>query len=179
VGQVFELGRVRVLREKTEVAVVYGLTSLGRDRADAGGVLGRVRGPWGLEIDLAHYPPCDMLCVPHHLPSADGGHAGSDYCRGAGDRNSASRPWFVHSRGHACNSRRRARSAALTPTTQGLPRPPTWRACSHPFFRPPCSVCGDTPSSPARSFSHRSPAASRSPDDVHRGMRGRNPSSSS
>jgi predicted transposase YbfD/YdcC len=48
VGQVFARERVRVRRDKTEGEVVYGITSLGRDRADAGGLLGRVRGPWGI-----------------------------------------------------------------------------------------------------------------------------------
>jgi predicted transposase YbfD/YdcC len=46
------LERVRVLRDKTEVEVVYGLTSLGRDRADAGSLLRRVRGHWGVENRL-------------------------------------------------------------------------------------------------------------------------------
>jgi predicted transposase YbfD/YdcC len=54
VGQVFELERVRVLRDKTEVEVVYGLTSLGRGRAGAGAVLGRVRGPGGIENGLPY-----------------------------------------------------------------------------------------------------------------------------
>jgi predicted transposase YbfD/YdcC len=54
VGQVFELERVRVLRDKTEVEVVHGITSLGRDRADAGALLVRVRGHWGIENGL-HY----------------------------------------------------------------------------------------------------------------------------
>jgi predicted transposase YbfD/YdcC len=43
VAQVFELERARVLRDKTEVEVVHGITSLGRDRADARDLLGRVR----------------------------------------------------------------------------------------------------------------------------------------
>jgi predicted transposase YbfD/YdcC len=54
VGQVFELERVRVLKDKTEVEVVYGITSLGRQRADAAALLGRVRGHWGIENRL-HY----------------------------------------------------------------------------------------------------------------------------
>lgn len=49
VGQVFELERVRVLKGKTEVEVVYGISSLGRGRADAADLLGRVRGHWGIE----------------------------------------------------------------------------------------------------------------------------------
>jgi hypothetical protein len=60
VGQVFELERVRVLGDKTEVEVVYGLTSLGRDRAGAGAVLGRVRGHWGIENGL-HYVKDETL----------------------------------------------------------------------------------------------------------------------
>jgi predicted transposase YbfD/YdcC len=54
VAQVFELERVRVLRDKTEVEVVHGITSLGRDRADARALLGRVRGHWDIENRL-HY----------------------------------------------------------------------------------------------------------------------------
>ena len=49
VGQVFELERVRVLPGKTEVEVVYGISSLSRERADAAGLLERVRGHWGIE----------------------------------------------------------------------------------------------------------------------------------
>jgi predicted transposase YbfD/YdcC len=51
---VFELERVRVLKHKTEVEVVYGITSLGRERADAPALLGRVRAHWGIENGL-HY----------------------------------------------------------------------------------------------------------------------------
>jgi predicted transposase YbfD/YdcC len=54
VGQVFELERVRVFRDKTEVEVVHGITSLGRDRADARALLSRVRGHWEIENRL-HY----------------------------------------------------------------------------------------------------------------------------
>ena len=54
VGQVFELRRVRVLRDKTEVEVVWGITSLGRERSDARDLLRRVRGHWGIENGL-HY----------------------------------------------------------------------------------------------------------------------------
>jgi predicted transposase YbfD/YdcC len=43
-----------VLKHKTEAEVVYGITSLGRDRADALALLGRVRGHWGIENGL-HY----------------------------------------------------------------------------------------------------------------------------
>jgi Transposase DDE domain len=60
VGQVFELERVRVLKDRTEVEVVYGITSLGRERADAGALLGRVRGHWGIENGL-HYVKDETL----------------------------------------------------------------------------------------------------------------------
>jgi hypothetical protein len=52
VGQAFELERVRVLGGKTQVEVVYGITSLGRARSDAANLLGRVRGHWGIENRL-------------------------------------------------------------------------------------------------------------------------------
>jgi hypothetical protein len=45
---------VRVLAGKAEVEVVHGITSLGRDRADAGRMLALVRGHWGIENRL-HY----------------------------------------------------------------------------------------------------------------------------
>jgi predicted transposase YbfD/YdcC len=54
VGQVFELERVRVLKDKTEVEVVYGITSLGRESSDAAQLLGRTRQHWGIENRL-HY----------------------------------------------------------------------------------------------------------------------------
>ena len=54
VGQVFELERVRVVGGRTTVEVVHGITSLGRDRADAGRMLALVRGHWGIENRL-HY----------------------------------------------------------------------------------------------------------------------------
>ena len=54
VAQVFELERVRVLRDKTEAEVVHGITSLGRDRADARELLRRVRAHWEVENRL-HY----------------------------------------------------------------------------------------------------------------------------
>ena len=54
VGQVFELERVRVLKDKTEVEAVYGITSLKRDRADAAALLTLVRGHWAIENGL-HY----------------------------------------------------------------------------------------------------------------------------
>jgi predicted transposase YbfD/YdcC len=60
VGQVFELERVRVLKDKTEVETVYGITSLGPDRADAKALLGRVRAHWGIENGL-HYVKDETL----------------------------------------------------------------------------------------------------------------------
>jgi predicted transposase YbfD/YdcC len=60
VGQVFELERVRVLKDHTEVEVVYGITSLSRERADAGTLLGRVRAHWGIENGL-HYVKDETL----------------------------------------------------------------------------------------------------------------------
>jgi predicted transposase YbfD/YdcC len=54
VGQVFELERVRTLKDKTEVEMVYGITSLVRTRADAAALLARVRAHWGIENGL-HY----------------------------------------------------------------------------------------------------------------------------
>ena len=54
VGQVFELERVRVLKDKTEVEVVYGITSLTRARSDALELLRRTRGHWGIDNRL-HY----------------------------------------------------------------------------------------------------------------------------
>ena len=52
VGQVFELERVRVLKDKTEVETVYGITSLRRAVADARELLGLVRRHWGIENRL-------------------------------------------------------------------------------------------------------------------------------
>jgi hypothetical protein len=54
VGQVFELERVRVLADKTEVEVVWGITSLGRARAGARQLLEYVRGHWGIEKRLPY-----------------------------------------------------------------------------------------------------------------------------
>ncbi len=54
VGQVFELERVRVQKDKSTVEVVWGITSLSRERADAWALLGRIRGHWGIENGL-HY----------------------------------------------------------------------------------------------------------------------------
>jgi hypothetical protein len=52
VGQVFELERVRVVGTKRTVEVVYGLTSVGRERADAARLLQLARGHWGIENGL-------------------------------------------------------------------------------------------------------------------------------
>ena len=54
VGQVFELQRVRILKDKTEVQVVYGIASLKRQVADAKDLLGLTRQHWGIENKL-HY----------------------------------------------------------------------------------------------------------------------------
>jgi predicted transposase YbfD/YdcC len=64
VGQVFELERVRILKDKTEVQVVYGITSLSRRGADhtdtlrrcadTKELLGLTRAHWGIENKL-HY----------------------------------------------------------------------------------------------------------------------------
>jgi predicted transposase YbfD/YdcC len=54
VGQVFELKRVRVGKGQTQGEVVYGMTSLRRDRSAAADLLQRVRGHWGIENGL-HY----------------------------------------------------------------------------------------------------------------------------
>lgn len=50
----FELERVRLLPGKSEVEVVWGITSLPRERADARRLLGLARGHWGIENRL-HY----------------------------------------------------------------------------------------------------------------------------
>jgi predicted transposase YbfD/YdcC len=60
VGQVFELERVRQVGEKGTVEVVYGLTSLGREQADARALLALVRGHWGIENRL-HYVKDETL----------------------------------------------------------------------------------------------------------------------
>jgi hypothetical protein len=52
--QGFELTRERTVGGKTTVEVVHGITSLGRDRADARRLLGLTRGHWGIENGL-HY----------------------------------------------------------------------------------------------------------------------------
>jgi predicted transposase YbfD/YdcC len=54
VGQVFELERVRKKGGKMEVEVVYGITSLKREGANAEDLMGLIRGHWGIENKL-HY----------------------------------------------------------------------------------------------------------------------------
>ena len=55
VAQCFKLTRTRTLRERssgqmrTTTEICYGITSLGRERADAGRLLSIVRGHWGIE----------------------------------------------------------------------------------------------------------------------------------
>ena len=55
VGQVFELRRSRRFADgRVEEEVVWGVTSLSRERADAARLLGLVRGHWGIENSLHH-----------------------------------------------------------------------------------------------------------------------------
>ncbi len=54
VAQVFRLERVRKVKGKTEVEVVYGITSLSALAADAFALLGYTRGHWGIENGLHH-----------------------------------------------------------------------------------------------------------------------------
>jgi hypothetical protein len=63
VGQVFEVERVRVVGNKTSVEVVHGITSLGRDRADAARLLGLVRGHWGIENRQPDNCSSNLLCA--------------------------------------------------------------------------------------------------------------------
>jgi Transposase DDE domain len=60
VGQAFELERVRELPGKVEVEVVYGITSLTREQADARRLLDLGRGHWGIENGL-HYVKDETL----------------------------------------------------------------------------------------------------------------------
>jgi len=53
-AQVFRLTRERVIKGKTTVEVVHGITSLTREQADAARLLGLVRRHWGIENRL-HY----------------------------------------------------------------------------------------------------------------------------
>jgi predicted transposase YbfD/YdcC len=50
--QVFRLTRVRTTREKVETEVVFGITSLPRERAGAKELLELTRGHWGIENGL-------------------------------------------------------------------------------------------------------------------------------
>ena len=50
----FRLTRQRIIKGRTTVEVVYGITSLSRERADAARLLGLVRRHWGIENRL-HY----------------------------------------------------------------------------------------------------------------------------
>jgi Transposase DDE domain len=52
VGQVFRLTRERTIGGVTTVEVVYGITSLTRERASASRLLDLVRGHWGIENGL-------------------------------------------------------------------------------------------------------------------------------
>jgi hypothetical protein len=54
VAQVFRLVRERTVRGATTVEVVYGLTSLDREKANASRLLELTRGHWGIENEL-HY----------------------------------------------------------------------------------------------------------------------------
>ena len=54
VAQVFRLVRERVVKGVTTVEVVYGLTSLDREKANASRLLELTRGHWGIENEL-HY----------------------------------------------------------------------------------------------------------------------------
>jgi hypothetical protein len=54
VAQVFRVDRERRVKGVTTTEVVYGITSLGRDRADAARLLGLVRSHWGIENGLHH-----------------------------------------------------------------------------------------------------------------------------
>ena len=50
--EVFRLGRERRTKGKVEVEVVFGITSLPRERAGARELLGLIRGHWGIENGL-------------------------------------------------------------------------------------------------------------------------------
>src|SRR5262249_26511261 len=54
VGQVFRLARQRTVGGKTTEEVVYGLTSLSREEADAERLLDLGRAHWGIENGLHH-----------------------------------------------------------------------------------------------------------------------------
>lgn len=54
VAQAFRIERERRTKGVTTVEVVYGITSLTRDRADAARLLGLLRAHWGIENGLHH-----------------------------------------------------------------------------------------------------------------------------
>ena len=60
VGQVFRLVRERVLKGRATTEVVYGITSLSREKADATQLLGWLRAHWGIENGL-HYTRDETL----------------------------------------------------------------------------------------------------------------------
>jgi len=60
VGQVFRLVRERRVKGKTTVEVVYGITRLSRQKADATRLLGLTREHWGVENGL-HYTRDETL----------------------------------------------------------------------------------------------------------------------
>ena len=51
-GQVFRLVRERVVKGRTTTEVVYGITSLSREKADAARLLELTRAHWGIENGL-------------------------------------------------------------------------------------------------------------------------------
>ena len=60
VGQVFRLVRERVVKGRTATEVVYGITSLSREKADATRLLGLSRTHWAIENGL-HYTRDEAL----------------------------------------------------------------------------------------------------------------------
>lgn len=60
VGQVFRLVRDRVVKGRTTTEVVYGITSLSREKADAARLLDLTRRHWGIENGL-HYTRDETL----------------------------------------------------------------------------------------------------------------------
>lgn len=60
VQQAFRLVRERRVKGQTTVEVVYGITSLGREEADAARLLGLTRGHWGIGNGL-HYTRDETL----------------------------------------------------------------------------------------------------------------------
>ena len=62
-AQVFRLTRVRKTGKKVETEVVFGITSLPRERAGAKELLRLTRGHWGIEIPQSDDPRSDNLCI--------------------------------------------------------------------------------------------------------------------